>query len=214
MEALGRARIHIQPDYLVLVEREIFERKGHRFLSVAHWNDACSRDHQALFARVRSDVPALTEWINARFEASVYEDPHSPLCVVAANNGDMDEIHIRLNEYCREFPELTVVRNDIYARFSHVAYNKGTALAEITRLLGLTKEEVFVAGDHLNDLPMLVREFAHYIATPANAVPEVLQAVTNQGGFICRRNQGHGVHEALTHFLGSCNPPARQKQDI
>lgn len=202
MESLGRAHIHIQPDYLVLVEREIFERKGHQFVSVAHWNEACSRDHQVLFERVRADVPALVNWINARFEASVYEDSHSPLCIIAASNGDMDEIHARLDDYCRDIPGLTVVRNDVYARFSHGAYNKGTALGEITRLLGLTRAQVFVAGDHLNDLPMLVREFAHYIATPANAVPAVLEAVTRERGFISCRSQGHGVHEALAYFLG------------
>lgn len=206
MESLGRARIHIQPDYLVLVEREIFRREEHKFVSVAHWNEACTRDHQSLFARVRPDILNLTEWINSRFEASVYEDPHSPLCVIAENNGDMDAIHARLDEYCRALPELTVVRNDVYARFSHVAYNKGTALAEITRMLGLTREHVFVAGDHLNDLPMLVRDFARFIATPANAVPAVLQAVTREGGFISCFSQGHGVRDALAHFLGTGGP--------
>jgi ribosome-binding factor A len=34
-------------------------------------------------------------------------------------------------------PSLTVVRNDIYARFCHVAYNKGSALAEIARRINL-----------------------------------------------------------------------------
>ena len=46
-----------------------------------------------------------------------------------------------------------MVRNDVYARFSHAAYNKGTALAELTRRLGLHSRTVFAAGDHLNDLP-------------------------------------------------------------
>ena len=46
-------------------------------------------------------------------------------CIIAENNSDMDEIHARLEEYCRTVPGLTVVRNDVYARFSHEAYNKG-----------------------------------------------------------------------------------------
>jgi len=42
----------------------------------------------------------------------------------------------------------------------HEAFNKGTALAAITRRLGLTPEAVFAAGDQLNDLPMLSRRYA------------------------------------------------------
>lgn len=202
MEALGRARIHIQPDYLVLVEREIYERQGGRFVGVSPWNDTCANDHQALFIRVHSDVATLAHWVNSRFEASVYQDPHSPLCVIAANNGDMDEIHARLDEYALTVPQLTVVRNDVYARFSHAAYNKGTALAEITRLTGFSRDHVFVAGDHLNDLPMLTRDFARFIATPANAVPAVRVAVELCGGFQSRLAQGHGVRDALAYFLG------------
>ncbi|MEY4385257.1 MAG: hypothetical protein RLY20_540 [Verrucomicrobiota bacterium] len=200
MESLGRARIHIQPDYLVLVEREIFERKGHLFESVNPWNAACARDHAALFARVKTDVAELAGWVNAKFEASVYEDPHSPLCIIAANNGDMDQIHARLDDYARTVPELTVVRNDVYARFSHAAYNKGTALAEITKLVGLHRDQVFTIGDHLNDLPMLKPEFAAFIATNANAVPEVRQAVTKAGGFISSYPVGRGVADALRFF--------------
>ena len=201
MESLARSHIQIQPDYLVIVEREIYERQGGRFIGVKHWNDACAADHQALFTRVRLDVPTLANWITSRFEGNVYEDAHSPLCIIAANNGDMDAIHARLEEYCRTVPGLTVVRNDVYARFSHEAYNKGSALAEITRLLNMDRSQVFAVGDHLNDLPMLKREFARCIATPANAVPAVVAAIKEQGGYISKLPQGRGVCEALKHFL-------------
>lgn len=210
MEALGRAHIHVQPDYLVLVEREIYQRQGGRFVEVAHWNQACATQHQALFARVAPDVPDLERWINSRFEASVYEDPHSPLCVIAANNGDMDEIHARLEAYCEKHPELTVVRNDVYARFSHLAFNKGTALAEITRLLELNRDQVFVVGDHLNDLPMLSRDYAAFIAAPSNSVSAVVRHLQATGGYLCRQSHGLGVAEALEFFLNRdsarCNP--------
>jgi hydroxymethylpyrimidine pyrophosphatase-like HAD family hydrolase len=52
-------------------------------------------------------------------------------------------------------PHLAVVRNDVYIRFAHDAYNKGTALREIARRLNVTPEETVAAGDHHNDLPML-----------------------------------------------------------
>jgi hydroxymethylpyrimidine pyrophosphatase-like HAD family hydrolase len=203
MEVLARARIKIQPDFLVLVEREIYQHDGVRYAPVLDWNAACDRDHAELFAQVRLGVPSLIEWVNARFHATVYEDPYSPFCLIAGNNGEADLIHARLNEFCTRFPQLTVVRNDVYARFSHVAYNKGTALAEISRRLGIARTEIFAAGDHLNDLPMLKSEFAVRLAAPHNAVPEVKEAVTRQQGFVSRLTCGNGVAEGLEHHLSA-----------
>jgi hydroxymethylpyrimidine pyrophosphatase-like HAD family hydrolase len=94
-----------------------------------------------------------------------------------------------------------VVRNDIYARFSHAAYNKGTALAEIARLLGVAAEEIIAAGDHFNDLPMLSRRHAQWLIAPGNAVPCVKQAVLAAGGFVAEGLHGHGVAEGLAEIL-------------
>lgn len=203
MESLARARIGIQPDYLVLVEREIYQHDGARYAPVEPWNTACHRDHEQLFARVRPEVASLMDWVNAQFRATVYEDAWSPFCLIAGSNGDANVIHSRLNEFCARFPQLTVVRNDVYARFSHSAYNKGTALAEISHRLGVATGEVLAAGDHLNDLPMLSAEFAGRLVVPHNAVPEVKAAVMRQKGFVSSLTCGHGVAEGLEYHLNA-----------
>jgi hypothetical protein len=95
------------------------------------------------------------------------------------------------------------MRNDIYARFSHVAYNKGTAMAEIARRLGIAREQVFAAGDHLNDLPMLSREYAGWLVAPVNAIPIVKETVLKQNGFLSDRSHGYGVAHGLEYFLQS-----------
>jgi hydroxymethylpyrimidine pyrophosphatase-like HAD family hydrolase len=197
LEALTHAGVWIRPDYLVLVEREIHVNEGSRFVGLTEWNAACARDHAELFARVRPDLPHLMGWVNTRFRAKVYEDAYSPFCLIAGSNGDADVIHDFLNDYCRRVPQLAVVRNDVYARFSHAAYNKGTALAELTRRLGLDVEQVFAAGDHLNDLPMLSRNFARWLAAPRNAVEAVKQTVRRQQGFVSEHSHGDGVADAL-----------------
>jgi len=203
MESLARARVSIQPDFLVLVEREIYVHDGVRYAPLQPWNAACARDQEELFSRIRPEVPRLTEWVNQRFKATVYADPWSPFCLIAGNNGDADEIHRYLAEFAAGIPNLTVVRNDVYARFSHAAYNKGTALAELTQQLGLTSAQVLAAGDHLNDLPMLKSEFACALVCPSNAVPSVLQSVVSQGGFTASRPCGLGVADGIRHFLKS-----------
>jgi hydroxymethylpyrimidine pyrophosphatase-like HAD family hydrolase len=121
--------------------------------------------------------------------------------LIARDNGDMDAIHLYLEDYCRKIPHLTVVRNDVYARFSHAAYNKGSALGEITRRLGLRPERVFAVGDHLNDLSMLSRSYAQFLAAPANAVPVVKAAVRREGGYLCVGCHGRGVAEAMKYYL-------------
>jgi hydroxymethylpyrimidine pyrophosphatase-like HAD family hydrolase len=197
MEALGRAKISVEPDYLVLVEREIHCHDGVRFVGLAEWNAECTRSHELLFTRIIPDLPRIIEWINTRFHATVYEDPFSPFCLIAGNKSDAEAIHQYLDEYCRGIPDLTIVRNDVYSRFSHIGYNKGLALAELTRRLGIKPSQVFAAGDHWNDIPMLSRKYAHWLASPANAIDSVKTLVREQGGHISEFSCGNGVAEGL-----------------
>ncbi len=201
MEGVARARLTIKPDYLVTVEREIHIHENSQYRDCAEWNGACRRAHADLFVRVRTDLPRLTEWISTRFEATVYEDPYSPFCLVADNTEDADAIHAYLETYAREVPQLAVVRNDVYARFSHVAFNKGTALQEIGRQLGVGRESILAAGDHWNDLPMLSGESARYVVAPDNAIPVVKEMVVRQGGYVSHQPWGHGVARGLEYFL-------------
>jgi len=93
------------------------------------------------------------------------------------------------------------VRKEVYARFSHRAYSKGTALSEITRQVGCTADDVLAAGDHLNDLPMLSCEHARWLVAPANAVDSVKEAVRRQKGFVSDEPHGYGVARGLEFFL-------------
>jgi hypothetical protein len=203
MEALARSRISIEPDYLVLVEREIYCHADSQYVGLEEWNSDCARAHAELFARVRGDLPRIVAWISARFHARLYEDAYSPFCLIAGNNGDADIIHDYLSEYCRTVPHLALVRNDVYARFSHEAFNKGTALAELTRRLGLSRETVFAAGDQLNDLPMLSRQYARWLAAPSNAIEAVKLTVRRQEGFVSELTHGNGVAEGLEFWLAN-----------
>src|ERR1700761_4606690 len=65
MESLGRAKISIEPDYLVLVEREIHSHDGVRYVGLQEWNSQCTRSHEELFTRIVADLPKITDWINS-----------------------------------------------------------------------------------------------------------------------------------------------------
>jgi hydroxymethylpyrimidine pyrophosphatase-like HAD family hydrolase len=146
-------------------------------------------------------MPQITEWIKARYKASVYEDPYSPFCLIAESPKDAREIHEYLQVFCNDIGDLVVMRNDVYARFSHKAFHKGTALAEIARRLKIAPDEIVAAGDHLNDLPMLSNEFARWLVAPMNAIDEVKEAVRRQNGYVSERHCGHGVAHGITSVL-------------
>ncbi len=202
METLATAGLRVRPDYLVLVEREIHCLEGDRYVGLGEWNDGCRRAHEQLFIRVRQDMPRLSSWVNSRYHASVYEDAYSPFCLTALSDTDAEEIHQFMEEYCREVPNLMVMRNNVYARFCHVNYHKGTALGEIARSLNVPVNQIFAAGDHLNDLPMLERQHAGLLAAPANALAVVKAAVLRQQGYVSERVHGYGVADGLRHYLG------------
>jgi len=204
---LSAAALPVQPDYAVTVERELYRREGSQFVGLRDWNEACARDHQVLFETVRPDVPRLVNWVSERFPATIYQDAFSPFCLIAEDNHDADQVQEFLLSYCRTVPGLTVVRNDVYARFSHVSYNKGTALTYLAGRLGFGAERVFVAGDHLNDLPMLTREVARWVACPSNAVAVVRDWVLAQRGYVSQQPCGLGVARALEWALEDAGLP-------
>ena len=201
-ESMSRAHLRIKPDYLVVVEREIFVHRDSQYVELPEWNRDCDRAHEELFAQVRLDLPRLMDWVGENFaSATVYEDDWSPFCLIAEKPADAAIIHEYLDAYCQEVPHLTVVRNDVYARFSHEQFTKGTALREIARRLGISAEQTLAAGDHLNDLSMLSLDCARYLVTPSNAVDEVKEAVRRQAGYISPLAQGHGVADGVLHHL-------------
>jgi hypothetical protein len=202
MEAMARGRLGIQPDYVVVVEREIYRHDGVRYVSVEPWNSECRRRQAELFERIQSDMPRLMAWVSERYKATVYCDAYSPFCVIANDNGEADAIMAHLEKYCAQAPHLTVVRNDVYARFSHTAFNKGTALAEISRRLAVPPEKIVAAGDHFNDLPMLSLQRASRLLAPANAVPAVQAAVREQSGYVSGLPCGEGLLDGLRRLLG------------
>lgn len=200
---LNQSQLSVCPDYVVTVEREIYALENSQYTPLEDWNRRCQSTHEGIFREIRSDVPDLAGWIRSRFAAKVYEDPYSPLCLIADSVADADRIQDYLDDYSRRFPNLTVVRNGIYARFSHADYNKGSALGEISRRLDSHPRNIVAAGDHLNDLPMLSARYARWLIAPSNAIEEVKDTVRQQNGFISDEPFGFGVFRGLEWALAS-----------
>ena len=201
LEELARSEIKARPDYLVVVEREIYIHQRAQYVAHQEWNDRCDSVHARMFADLEEEIPKLFAWVNEQYQVTAYEDPWSPFCLITDHVDQTEEIVEYLESWASGWPELAIVRNDVYARLSHVDFNKGTALQEVARLGGAMPEEIFVAGDHFNDLPMFDPKIAHGLAAPSNAMPMIQETVRRHGGLVANQKSGLGVAEMLEEWV-------------
>ena len=198
---LEEYRFPVSPDYVLTSEREGFHRnETGEWQDYGDWNTRCAADHDWLFSQAS---PLLAD-IHARFDRETWAhfeyDGNRMVGIVTETTEQMDDVCAFLERERLRVPGFNFMRNTIYLRFCHEAYSKGTALGELARLLGISREVIFAAGDHYNDLPMLDGVFAQWVACPRNACEPVKRAVLDAGGYVARADCSEGVVEALRHF--------------
>ena len=199
-EALLTHEAPVMPDWIVTVEREIHQVKEGQAHSLEAWNKCCTETHQALFGRHGALLERIEREIGSTDEVTVIPDAGA-IGLIAGSKESIQRTDALVNEIIREHPEISTVRNGPYFRFAHVDYHKGSCLAEIQKLLDLPSSSTFIAGDNLNDLPMLQRKFGHFLACPSNSVSEVITQVKKEGGYIASQEAGSGIAEALFHWF-------------
>ena len=207
-EGLSEAGFPIRPDFALTCEREVFRWSGSGWQDFGEWNARCREAHGRLFADSEDLLTEIGAYVESTTAARLHYEEGRFVGVVSTTNVEMDAICGFIDEKCMGFPEFGYQRNSIYLRLCHSAYHKGAALAELQRLTGITRDETFAAGDNFNDLPMLDLSCARYLACPSNALEEVKEVVTAQGGFVAAKDSGLGVSEALIHFFPHQAEPA------
>ncbi|MGB1258618.1 MAG: HAD family hydrolase [Akkermansiaceae bacterium] len=195
---LTEARFPFLPDFIIAREREIYTPNNFgRWLPVNPWNKICDKAHTKLFRKSRKFLAHVQAWVESETVAVWGQQEGEPAGIVASSVEEMDGIVAWLNEQLAGYPLLDFQRNGIYMRFSHRDYHKGTALLEVAKLCGLTAQETFAIGDSHNDLDMLNREIANWIACPTNACEEVKAQVAQNGGYVASSPASQGVVESL-----------------
>lgn len=191
----------ISPDFVVTAEREVFHRSaGGGWQDFGDWNQRCYSDHDSLFESASGLLSDILKFLEQGVQAEPIYEGTRMVGMAASSEVEMDRICSFLEAERARVPGFAYMRNTIWVRFCHEAYSKGTALAELGRLLGVSAGEIFAAGDHYNDLPMLDGTHARWVMCPSNAVDLVKTTVKAAGGYIARGRAGTGVVEALNHF--------------
>lgn len=203
LDGIKEHGFHLTPDFIIARECEIYHRNDfNRWVDLGDWNKQCSSDHKRFykgharfFKRLRKHIE--TEMRGAKF----LSDDIEPAGITTRDTGDMQRVCEWIEAHRGEWPELGYQRNDIWLRFNHEGYNKGTALLEVRRVTGVGAEFTFAAGDNYNDLPMLQTHIAHGLACPANAVPDIATHVAGLGGFVAVEPATLGIIMALEHYF-------------
>jgi len=200
-QELIRRKAPIWPDWVVAVEREIWLVRERRGVGWFEWNRKCELLHTQLFESVQPIWKLIEDYISRHTQAKLVEDAGSPLGIIASCEEEADEISAYITPLLLDWPMLVAVRNSIYFRFSHKFYHKGACLEAIANGMGVLPLQIMAVGDHMNDLPMLERRYAHHLACPANAVDEVKKQIQAQGGHVSSANVAEGTVEAWDLFF-------------
>jgi hydroxymethylpyrimidine pyrophosphatase-like HAD family hydrolase len=200
-EGLREFGFPVEPDFVLTAEREVFHRgAGGGWEDFGDWNRRCYRAHDELFTGASGLLEDIARFVRENVSANPIYEGSRMVGLAAETEAEMDRICAFLEQERSRVPGFGYMRNTIYVRFCHEAYSKGTALAELARLMGISREEIFAAGDHYNDLPMLDGCFAKWVCCPGNAVAAVQESVRRAGGYVARGRCSTGVVEALEHF--------------
>ena len=193
-----------RPDFILNSERDVFRpgTNGTKWEAFGNWNEQCARDHAVLFTSASSILNRVIEFVNQDTKARIiYDETGAPAGLITSNEEEMDRVAEFIEVERKAELKFHYQRNTVYLRFCHADYHKGAALAELARLLGVPREQIFAAGDNHNDVSMLDGKIAGLTACPANAVRSVKDAVRQAGGYVAVNDCGAGVYEALVHFL-------------
>lgn len=189
------------PDFIIAREREIyFPGQFGRWVPDETWNTLCEKEHHKLFRKNRRLLKKVRQHIEKLTGARWIEEEGEPAGIVAADENQMAEI-VDFTSHLKFPAALSYERNSVYMRFSHAAYNKGTALAQVGKRWGIGREKTLAVGDNYNDLSMLESDICQASGCPGNSVPAVRDFIKKRGGIVANKNGSQGVIEILGRYF-------------
>jgi len=189
------------PDFLISIEREVYEPDGEgSWRPLGDWNATCDRRHQELFDSCEDLFGVIREIADASEDVTLIREQGYPVGIVTTDNRIMDRVIAEIFDSQWIHPDFSCERNSVYLRFCHRDYHKGSALGYLGDHLGIPREETLAAGDNHNDLSMLNGKYAAMTCCPANAIPEVINSVRATHGYIAQKTAGLGVAEGIAFW--------------
>jgi hydroxymethylpyrimidine pyrophosphatase-like HAD family hydrolase len=202
LTGIGQYGMFIKPDFIIAQECEIYKPGWFsQWVDFGPWNKQARKAHQRFMKQHQTFLDDIRCLVETQTKGQFLTGDLGEVGIVAHSDEELDEVCQHIEQYSARQPDIGYHRNGIYLRFSHAGYSKGSALAELARLLGLSSAQCFAAGDNYNDLSMLDPRIAQMIACPGNALPAIKAHVQRHGGYVAQSEASTGMMEALTHYF-------------
>ena len=202
LEGLEVAEFPFYPDFLVTKERDIYYLDGEQSYSPVFQRNRDALNHLLeSLEKYQDGLNKVKAYVEEETQGQWFCDSEEPAGIVAKNEQEIATAIEIFNAQGIPPSELDYQRNSIYLRFSHPAYNKGTALQYLQRRHSCSKEKTLVMGDNYNDLSMLCSTVGKYFGAPSNALPELKEYLKQRGGFITQGRCALGVVEGMRIIL-------------
>jgi HAD superfamily hydrolase (TIGR01484 family) len=202
LEGIGQYGMFIKPDFIIAQECEIYKPGFFsKWVDYGPWNGKARKAHHRFMRdhqRFLEDVKYLVE---TQTEGEFLTGDLGQVGIVARSPEELDQICTLVDQHQQTQPDIGYHRNGIYLRFSHSGFSKGSALEELARLLDLSPEQCFAAGDNYNDLSMLDPKVAGMIACPGNSLDPIKAHVQRLGGYVAQGEASTGMMEALAYYF-------------
>lgn len=203
---LGADTLHIAA--LCCDERSVWLLDGDGYVPVVEWN----QQMEAAWAELGGSAERLVDEAMAHLCEQGLTCTRRIVGDEMARRGLLDlrfeseavamEAHRWLVEHLAEHgPELLATQNWHLVMVLPRRGGKGNAVAAMATALGLAPKEMLAVGDRNNDRPMLDGSAGLSAAAVGNAVPEIKELVTAQGGYVATAEGGDGVAEILDKVI-------------
>jgi HAD superfamily hydrolase (TIGR01484 family) len=209
LDGIQKLGAPVTPHYILTSERHVYKPDGQGgWHDYGDWNALCREHHDLLF-RESGEFFSRIEKLVERHEGVAFQQTVDgvPGGLVASTEEGLDELMLELDALPDRPEDFHYQRSNIYLRFCHRRYDKGSALAELSRLLDMPTSGILAIGDHQNDLSMLFGNVAAMVACPANAHESVKETVRKAGGHVSSLEAGEGTAEAIHLYrIGKLKP--------
>jgi len=201
LEGLKHVHLPHDPEFVLSSEKDIFRRIGEGdWEAFGEWNAQTEKRTVDLLGRAAHVLEAVREMCAADKNIEILYENGRVGGLMTSDTGTMDRVVEKIRVLSAGVPDFSFNRNTVWMRFTHREIHKGSALAELARLLDIPRSDVLAVGDHHNDVPMLDGSAAAMVACPSNAVSEVKDVVRAAGGYVSPFPWSEGVADAIRHF--------------
>jgi len=190
-----------KPLALLSCQRFIHLHDGNgTYLPVEAWNAGQTERHMELWKKIRPLFPQWRAQVESQFTLleNVVNDLVFAYRVSPEQTPALRKV---MQHFIQEQPDAQISGNQEWTFILHASFSKAKVLKKCAELLSIPADRVIAIGDGINDITMLNGSVTKFVGCPANAAPEVIQAVRNAGGIVSDANEAAGALAVIRHFL-------------